>query len=403
MNNYLKLLFVCGFVIAGTAPVKAGFEWVPPTNMPPAQQMPMYNPSHPMAPADQPHDFFSGDQTQSSQEKLIPPRPPIAGPDMPSVPSTAVESEAIYDELVGFGTDIPLALAMRKIIPDEYSYAFDLDVDLSTPISWSGGKPWNKSLEDAIMPYGLEAFINEHAVRISRSTSLAKNVEISQAQHQNAAGIKQMILTPKKNEQAPEPVHAQMQPPPKMDATDHVVRGSESDITPIPLMGEEPAPTPMAHQPMQPSPVMPQSDVAYAEENSDMSNMPQNLSAPRPPVAMMEHAAPMQPTRVSVPPAQPKQPVHIDINTVQLWSADQGADVRSLLTMWSEKAGVKLYWGARSDYRLKMPVEVHGTYTQAIQAVLETYGEQVPRPWGRLHPNLSDGNTILIVRNYPDY
>ncbi len=55
----------------------------------------------------------------------------------------------------GFGTEIPLALALSQIVPPNYAYSFGEGVNPGKKITWNGGKPWNEVLSEAIATVGL--------------------------------------------------------------------------------------------------------------------------------------------------------------------------------------------------------------------------------------------------------
>ncbi|TVQ83826.1 MAG: hypothetical protein EA357_05225 [Micavibrio sp.] len=57
----------------------------------------------------------------------------------------------------GFGTDIPLVMAVRQIIPSSQPFAFEPDVNLSTPVSWQGGAVWPEVLSRTLSSVGLYA------------------------------------------------------------------------------------------------------------------------------------------------------------------------------------------------------------------------------------------------------
>lgn len=55
----------------------------------------------------------------------------------------------------GFGSDIPLALALGQIVPPSFAYSFGDGVNPGKRVSWEGGKPWNEVLADVLQPLGL--------------------------------------------------------------------------------------------------------------------------------------------------------------------------------------------------------------------------------------------------------
>lgn len=53
--------------------------------------------------------------------------------------------------------DVPLALALRQILPEGYGYALAEGVDLEVLVGWQEGQPWAVSLAEALAPHGLVA------------------------------------------------------------------------------------------------------------------------------------------------------------------------------------------------------------------------------------------------------
>lgn len=79
---------------------------------------------------------------------------------------SAPVSQAAFQDAVGFGKELPLALALSQIVPPEYSYAFGQSVNTGEIVSWEGGKPWNVVLDEMIAPKGLKAVISGNQVLI---------------------------------------------------------------------------------------------------------------------------------------------------------------------------------------------------------------------------------------------
>jgi hypothetical protein len=71
-----------------------------------------------------------------------------------------------YAEAVGFGRDLPLALALSQIIPNDYSHRFANDANAGAIVSWEGGKPWNQALNDMLSAKGMTATIQGKQVII---------------------------------------------------------------------------------------------------------------------------------------------------------------------------------------------------------------------------------------------
>lgn len=72
-----------------------------------------------------------------------------------------------YAEAVGFGRELPLALAMSQVVPSDYAFSFSDDSAAGEIVSWQGGKPWDQVLNDMLAGQGLRAIIQGKKVTIA--------------------------------------------------------------------------------------------------------------------------------------------------------------------------------------------------------------------------------------------
>ncbi|MGH1456394.1 MAG: hypothetical protein ACRBDI_06405 [Alphaproteobacteria bacterium] len=72
-----------------------------------------------------------------------------------------------FDIIEGFGSDMPLALALSQIVPPHYAYSFGEGVNPGAIISWDGGLPWNEVLKNALEPAGYQYSINGKKLSIT--------------------------------------------------------------------------------------------------------------------------------------------------------------------------------------------------------------------------------------------
>ncbi len=83
-----------------------------------------------------------------------------------------------YEVIEGFGKDMPLALALRQIVPAKYAFSFGSGVNPGERISWQGGKPWNEVLSDATSSVGIKVAIKDKKVLLSVDESFKpKSIE----------------------------------------------------------------------------------------------------------------------------------------------------------------------------------------------------------------------------------
>ncbi len=313
-----------------------------------------------------------------------------------------------YSEAVGFGKNIPLALALGQIVPPDYPYAFAEGVDAGVRIDWQGGRPWNVVLSEAIRSHGLEAVISGKMVYIkpyelssSRRVMPVKRSSADFPQESKLSSFADASI--RKNENAgflpasytPEP--AGLEPvslsdpyfvPPRIAAVTNVDAISEP-VAPIeapeakPVSLQEPDMPELEVQEISPLPKKDPWEAAAADFRAPDPDRPSFVSEPAAPVSIVRE--------------KPVSKIRFDQSAVNLWSAQTGSTLRDTLIGWSERAGVQLHWASRYDYPLLSEVVVQGTFQDAVETLLAGLMEANPRPIGRLHPNNPEGPAILIV------
>jgi hypothetical protein len=96
---------------------------------------------------------------------------PVAPPKTDNAIVVHTETTPVFAEAVGFGSDMPLAIALQQVVPSEYAFSFGADVNPGQRVSWNGGKPWNQVVLEMIAPLDLEANISGRVVHIHTSKS----------------------------------------------------------------------------------------------------------------------------------------------------------------------------------------------------------------------------------------
>lgn len=212
MNRKLLLLttLISGFSISAA---QAGFEWTPPpmkaaaiapSNMPQENSAPsdMGGPLTPMpgemsmatakvepvteteimdngpqvAPVTQtqpgmrsltnePQNITAQNTSESDVMLPVPGEMPMSS----IMPSTTIppQNPAMVE---GFGKDIPLAVALRQVVPPIYTVAFDSGIDQGKPVSWNGGNTWDAVVSDMLRSRKLHATISANVITVSKGT-----------------------------------------------------------------------------------------------------------------------------------------------------------------------------------------------------------------------------------------
>lgn len=97
---------------------------------------------------------------------------PVVADEDSAKPSTQEEifwnKPPSFDVIEGFGSDMPLALTLRQIVPARYAYAFGKGVNPGVFASWEGGLPWNEVLANTLDPlnYGFKIDGNTLSIHV---------------------------------------------------------------------------------------------------------------------------------------------------------------------------------------------------------------------------------------------
>ena len=92
--------------------------------------------------------------------------------------SIAWNEQEDFSVIEGFGSEVPLALALRQIVPAHYAFSFGEDVNPGASLSWQGGKPWNKVLEEALSPLDVKFDVKQRKLSLYRgSEKTAQNTK----------------------------------------------------------------------------------------------------------------------------------------------------------------------------------------------------------------------------------
>ncbi len=160
---------------------KAGFEWTPPAPVAKSRVEPVTPPQQPAGPLtpelSQEQDSNLPVPVGNVEKAPVPPpveQPVVvAEPEQKPVPvpvvapvATEVKQFSDFPIVEGFGKDIPLAVALRDIVPTHYAYVFSPSYVAGTKISWRGGQPWPIVLQNALAQKDLDSVVSENQLKI---------------------------------------------------------------------------------------------------------------------------------------------------------------------------------------------------------------------------------------------
>jgi hypothetical protein len=408
-KNFLTLL-AAATSLAAAPSAHAGFEWKGPIIQPPAnfsadvapQTAPDVNPeSFPAAVTAVPVESV---QIETAPAEITSTETAPASSDIIfNAPAPAMSATQVSDSpapapanvLEGFGTDLPLAIALQQVIPAGYQHAFMAGVNPGTFVSWQGGKPWQAVLSDMLAPAGLSYMLKGHTVSVGGASSFPASaadqnntiawttpaVSSATGSHQNTAPVtirrqKPSTLLQKQNRADRTVAQGQIADGPK-----DILKGTPYDPDVEVNANPVTAAAPLAHDhaPMQITPESyPQS---LPVEDYTAQNFP---TAAAEPVRQNIGADPATGEPVLAPPS---------------WQAGRGQTLRDALKNWSDIAGVELYWSIDYDYRMTDDASFTGSYDEAVGGLLDKFSAVRPQPYGQLHQS-AEGPRVLVVKSY---
>lgn len=468
-NLLKKAVLLSGVaIIAFAATAHAGFEWKGPLGAPaPAAEAapvdtqpnddltPVTSWEKPAdEPAAMPAPVTSAPMT-SAPVKMSPsivdevPAPVTAAPASTWTPpandvaAAPVVSEPAGDVLSGFGSDVPLVIALQQIVPPGYQYSFAAGVNPGVSVSWEGGKSWQQVLADTLASHGLGFRLKDNAVVIG---NYASDVPAQQAAAPEAAPAASdaslgMSSVPQEDtapvaitstapdtsvpaetasapvtstviSEKPVTIHREKRSSllerlgwtkgTKEEKRENIAVPSETASTPAPSWSAAPEAAPANDTAAPAAPVAPEapntSDAGMSAdpmpvEESSSSNEPQQLAAAKPYSRSAADAAmSSSATEVGATTATP-------VAATGNWNGAKGQTLRDVLKTWSDKAGVELYWSIDYDYRLSDDISSTGSYDQAVGGLLDKFASVRPQPYGQLHQSAS-GPRVLVVKSY---
>ena len=92
---------------------------------------------------------------------------PVPDPsDPPHQPKRGRRPPRHWQMAHGFGHQIPLAFAVKQIVPPAVKVTYGPDTDPQERVDWKGGDTWNHVLRNAVQPIGLHLVMTPMAVEI---------------------------------------------------------------------------------------------------------------------------------------------------------------------------------------------------------------------------------------------
>lgn len=287
-------------------------------------------------------------------------------------PSTLDSTE--FTELVGFGSDVPLALALSQIVPAGYSYSFAPSIDAGAKVSWDGGKPWNDVVSEMIAPLGYDLSIRGKNVRITAQRTSQNDfaapistprVAQAPAPSDESISFEMAALEPLPSAQKTQTLGTPIGGLPFEQALIEPAAGGD----PEPLSASAPLPLVNAQDIAPSAPKIGLPNAAASHSVRRIAN-PQNIrrSNVNDPGNTVQNSQPAAALDRLANAAQTSPSYSYDSAAPQ-WVAAQGDSLKETLAKWSTQAGMQLVWDASHDFKLSSNIQTGGSFEDAIRTV----------------------------------
>lgn len=312
-----------------------------------------------------------------SQQELITsrhtPMPSFDAPAMPAPPQRGViqpiapPAQPDFAEAVGFASDVPLALALRQVVPADYAFSFGNGVNPGLRVSWNGGRPWDDVIASMIDPLGYTLRISQRTVTILEQGA--------------AAAATTGTFTAPMPVAVPMPVPAFLEP----------AAGDAAADADLPaLISVQDAQT-SALKDVERGRNIKRIHVADPGAQTSLTQQPFTISsADR---VESRTASPRPTQRQAIPTAAPEK--------ISFWTAEAGSSLKETLLKWGQAANSEIVWDSAHDYQLSADFEVQGSFEKAIDLLLKhgVQNQGANLSYSYSASSKSDGVTITVENN----
>ncbi|WP_315923089.1 toxin co-regulated pilus biosynthesis Q family protein [Mesorhizobium sp. SP-1A] len=244
---------------------------------------------------------------------------------------------AAYD---GFGSDIPLNLAAREIIPEGWTVDYGDGVDRDANVSWSSASDWKQALQNAVSKRGYAASFGTNSVVISKASGSSTKPYSSDAKTSSATSKPRAPRSaPAKRNPAPAPATAAAEAP---------LQGG-GGFTIRPYKGGKPV-----------------EDVKGPAERPDEGRL----------ATKGEKFEPYKPA-------------------ASQFTVSAGQMLHPVLAEWASKSGWTVIWESEYDYRIEANASFNGNFVDAVTQIVTAMAEARPA----ITVDFYQGNNVAVVSN----
>lgn len=339
-----------------------------------------------------------------------------------AVELTKDETKKDNDEVItGFGQDLPLLVSLQQIIPAKYKFTVEQGIDAKVLTSWEGGSEWKVVLEKMLAPKGL-SFVEEGGAVVIKS-KLAKQAaekitESSAPVIKNKPLVSEAVASKVQQTQVVEnkidPKKEEIKKEETVEEKEVVSTAAAEEIKQAIDKEVKETSTKRLNKQANKTKAKSSKSTKVKSSSSKLSSKNKNegvapvnivvkskVSATEDAKIVEELSRPVK-ARMEEPAFEysPDAKINPDWRMSKAkWVGHRGQTLKEVLSEWSEKEGVELYWAMDYDYKLGRDIAYNGEYETAIARVINIFKSLRPQPYGQLHKG-TRGPLVLVVNSY---
>lgn len=288
------------------------------------------------------------------------------------------QHNSIFTEAVGFAKDVPLALALRQVVPPEYAFSFESGINPGIRVSWNGGKPWNEVVADMVTPLG-------YAVRISHKKVVISLEKAASASSSEAAFFPPALIEPAAGTE--EEIRDEL--PAELAIIDSPSKPINTDV----VISSKDAPLPTVTNVQRKREIKRVNITDPGALSNVSAKEPQTKIAP---IQLASVSAPVTQTRTGLLSSLANDFPQDKAAKISFWTAEKGASLKDTLIAWSDSANTDLVWNATYDFQLPSDFEARGSFEKAVDLLLK-HGVSKDANLGHSYSANSNNDRIQII------
>ena len=322
---------------------------------------------------------------------------------------SSVHSARAADAIEGFGNNVPLALAVRQIVPPGHEVTYGPGIDRNARVSWSGGADWQSVLRHiTVKGTPLAVSVNGSAVRLYDANGAyegpapavaapARGAAPAPAYSAPYAGSGRGLVMVPYRAGAPAPAPA---PAPEPAPVVQVAPTPAPAPVAAPVPAPEPAPAPVAAPAPEPARA-----AAPAREEVEVAEGAPEATPPQRPMTARERRAAAAAERAAARAARNPAPGSIPARATpavvsadgRTWHARAGQTLEQVVGDWADKAGWSAVFLSPMIYDLQASADFEGDFVEAAGSLVRSVRAS-PQPIATFYR----GNKTVVISNHAD-